>query len=251
MNEKYILPPKAEDIALAWNLPDERIQADIAATRVDVQLLERMADGRAAEEEWQQRTQHPGKARMARIYADVYAAQAREQSAFADWLQAILDARQAGPQRHPYHVIYTDCDGTHEVDLSCPSRAHAEAWVAAWSKVKEITWWEIGLVLHQPDPPPCQQLQPGTQVIYCPPHVLNGDATHPDCAAGFVSTAHPNGTHAWVKYWLKHAPAGTLRSRGSGELTRIDRLIMHDTVPQDVVDQLLGDLAQDPVAHEE
>jgi len=227
MNDK--ITPR--DVHATWHISDDQLRSDIADSYLELVLHERAADGHHAEAELRRRADNP-QAIMSYMQAIAYEQNAREVQALIDKLEAIQDARNEQPQRTTYHVIYTTKQGTQEINLVCPSRAAAEAWAES----KAASHWEVAIV--------DAFLQPGTQVIYVPPHVLNGDTTNPDCVAGFVTTTHPNGKAVWCRFWLKHAPPGTLRNASTGELVSIDKLIITDTVDQALVDQVLGTLEQ-------
>jgi len=81
----------------------------------------------------------------------------------------------------------------------------------------------------------------GTQIIYVPDHA-NGDLNHPDCEPGFVTTH--DGPIAHCRYWSKHHP-GELRTKANSESTRIENLVVKDTVPQDQVDQAIHQIHED------
>lgn len=79
-------------------------------------------------------------------------------------------------------------------------------------------------------------MKPGTQIIYIPTHA-EGDENHPDAQAGFVTSVKIG--IAFCRYWSKHSP-GELRTKANSEGTPLTLLIEKDTVPQDVVDELVG-----------
>lgn len=75
-------------------------------------------------------------------------------------------------------------------------------------------------------------LQSGTQIIYVPDHA-EGDAEHPDCEQGFVTSVR--GDMAFCRYW-SNAHEG-LRTLANSEATPIRNLVVRDTRPQHVIDQ--------------
>lgn len=83
-------------------------------------------------------------------------------------------------------------------------------------------------------------LERGTQIIYVPNHA-DGDVSHPDCEAGFVTSACA--TTAFCRYWYRSYP-GELRTKANSENTPIDNLVIQDTVPQSRVEQALKEYCQ-------
>jgi len=77
----------------------------------------------------------------------------------------------------------------------------------------------------------------GTQIVYVPYHA-EGDADHPDCEPGFVTSVHRNERAAFCRYWRK-PELDQLRTTANSELTPIISLIICDTVPQSQVDAAL------------
>jgi hypothetical protein len=82
-------------------------------------------------------------------------------------------------------------------------------------------------------------LERGTQIIYVPNHA--DDTSHPDCEAGFVTSACA--TTAFCRYWSKHEP-GELRTKANSENTYIENLVIQDTVPQARVEAALEQYCQ-------
>lgn len=81
------------------------------------------------------------------------------------------------------------------------------------------------------------ELKRGTQVICVPSHA-RGDVNHRDCEAGFVTSGHSAGGIAFCRYWSKLHP-GELRTRANSELTKVFRLVIRDSVPQEQVEAAL------------
>jgi len=81
----------------------------------------------------------------------------------------------------------------------------------------------------------------GTQIIYVPSHA-DGNVTHPDCQAGFVTSLRND--FAFCRYWSKHHP-GELRTRANSEATPFDYLVVQATHSQNDVDQLLEQIEKD------
>lgn len=83
-------------------------------------------------------------------------------------------------------------------------------------------------------------LKRGTQIIYVPVHT-NGSTWHIDCERGFVTSVSDRG--AFCRYWNKSSP-NELRTKSNSELTPLDRLVAKDTVPQDMVEGQLAEIAE-------
>lgn len=78
------------------------------------------------------------------------------------------------------------------------------------------------------------ELKPGTQIIYVPYHA-HGDIDHRDAQAGFVTSVREDGT-ALCRYFYKD---GTLRTAANSERCDIAMLVVRDTRPQSIIDELL------------
>jgi hypothetical protein len=89
------------------------------------------------------------------------------------------------------------------------------------------------------------ELLPGTQVVYVPNHLAEGELTigYPNgCQPGFVTEkagVDPEGY--FVRYWWLDGETITeeLRTKANSELTYRDNLAVLDSVPQDRVDRLM------------
>ena len=85
-----------------------------------------------------------------------------------------------------------------------------------------------------------EELKPGMQIIYVPTHA-NGDISHPDCEAGFVTSVR--GDAAFCRYWRRDIkPSGyysELRTKANSEATPIANLVIMDTVPRGMVKGLV------------
>lgn len=78
----------------------------------------------------------------------------------------------------------------------------------------------------------------GDQIVYIPLHA-NGDAEHPDCEFGFVTSVRPSG--CYCRYWHKGSP-GNLRTKANSEFTSKEAMRHIVSVPQDLVDTILEQL---------
>ncbi len=80
-------------------------------------------------------------------------------------------------------------------------------------------------------------LVPGTQIAYVPTHA-DGNVFHPDVEFGFVvrESASGPGLHYFCRYWRKGHP-GELRTVANSENTPLSCLVLHESVPQAVVDK--------------
>lgn len=67
-----------------------------------------------------------------------------------------------------------------------------------------------------------------------------GDTEHPDCEAGFVTSVDRGRGIAWCRYWRAYTME--LRTKANSEMTRINTLVVEETVPQDVIDRKLKDI---------
>lgn len=81
-------------------------------------------------------------------------------------------------------------------------------------------------------------LRPGIQILYVPMHA-EGDESHPDVEAGFVTSLR--GDHALCRYWSKHH-IGALRTTACSELTPINCLVAKKTTSQYMIDLWLVSL---------
>ena len=79
-------------------------------------------------------------------------------------------------------------------------------------------------------------MKPGTQIIYVPNHA-NGDLDHPACESGFVTGDAKDG-NVFCRYWSRFVP-NELRTKANSESTPVAHLIMKDTKPQFVINNLL------------
>ena len=84
-------------------------------------------------------------------------------------------------------------------------------------------------------------LKQGTQIIYVPNHADSPD--HPDSELGFVTSINKQG--AFCRYWSK-LDSDYLRTMSCSEHTPFDRLIVKDTRPQTVVDDLVEEMKSNP-----
>jgi hypothetical protein len=82
-----------------------------------------------------------------------------------------------------------------------------------------------------------ETLRSGTQIIYVPDHA-EGDADHPDCEHGFVTSVR--GDIAFCRYWSKSHSG--LRTVANSEATPIHNLVVQDTVSQARIDRFLEGL---------
>lgn len=96
-------------------------------------------------------------------------------------------------------------------------------------------------------------LQPGDQVIRIPPHA-NGNADHPDCELGFVTSNMVKADSAFVTYFnrnmlvlsLQRQPTlADVRSRSASELTPIANLKLHLFADQQVIMSILRVVLQE------
>ncbi len=83
------------------------------------------------------------------------------------------------------------------------------------------------------------ELIKGTQIIYVPDHA-EGDIEHPDCEMGFVA-AVPEIYNGFIlcRYWSKNFP-GELRTTVASELTPIANIVVHDSFPQQRIDDAIA-----------
>ena len=83
-------------------------------------------------------------------------------------------------------------------------------------------------------------LKRGIQIIYVPDHA-DGDATHPDCQPGFVTSVAKE--FAFCRYWRMHngmlVVPPDLRTKGGSEATRFKHILIADTVDQELVAAML------------
>ena len=75
----------------------------------------------------------------------------------------------------------------------------------------------------------------GTQIAYIPMHA-SGDLGHSDVELGFITSVRDDA--AFCRYWRKGQP-GMLRTVANSELTPLDMLVEHKSVPQEKVNQIL------------
>jgi len=78
-------------------------------------------------------------------------------------------------------------------------------------------------------------LKRGIQIAYVPQHA-NGYEYHEDVEYGFITSVRGDG--AFCRYWSKSDPT-ELRTKCNSELTPVRYLIVLNTRPQEMVDQLL------------
>ena len=76
-------------------------------------------------------------------------------------------------------------------------------------------------------------MEPGTQIIYFPPHVTFGDESHRDTEFGFVYGSMYSDA-IFCRYWSRSFPT-ELRTKSCGELTPRHRLLIKDTRDQELV----------------
>lgn len=83
---------------------------------------------------------------------------------------------------------------------------------------------------------------PGTQIAYMPRHTKY-NIKHPDVEFGFV-TSEIGDSH-YCRYWRKRH-LGELRTVANSELTLTGLLVKYDSVPQELVDELIAKLQKEP-----
>jgi len=86
-------------------------------------------------------------------------------------------------------------------------------------------------------------LRPGTQIVYVPGHA-EGDAKHPDCEEGFVTSMGTKGDAAFCRYWSRESPK-ELRTRANSELTPLDNIVLSETHAQSLVDMWIRILSEE------
>lgn len=74
----------------------------------------------------------------------------------------------------------------------------------------------------------------GDQIAYIPLHA-DGDITHKDVEFGFVTSVRDD--TVFCRYWNRWL--GALRTLANSEATPIDRLVHHESVSQQRVDETL------------
>ena len=82
------------------------------------------------------------------------------------------------------------------------------------------------------------ELIKGTQIIYVPDHA-KGNIEHPDCEMGFVTNADTHNGFVFCRYWSKHF-LGELRTAANSELTPIANIMIHDSFPQQRIDDAIA-----------
>ncbi len=84
-----------------------------------------------------------------------------------------------------------------------------------------------------------QSLTRGIQIVYVPDHA-GQDVNHLDSEPGFIVSIQGRWS-AFCRYWLK--PNLTeLRTKSNSEMTPLDRIFIHSTVPQKQVELALEEI---------
>ena len=79
----------------------------------------------------------------------------------------------------------------------------------------------------------------GTQIIYVPDHA-EGNIGHPDCEMGFVAASvEIHNGFIFCRYWSKRF-LGELRTAANSELTPIVNIVIHDSFPQQRIDDAIA-----------
>lgn len=86
----------------------------------------------------------------------------------------------------------------------------------------------------------------GIQIFYVPTHA-EGDLSHPDVEAGFVTSV--KGDTVFCRYWRKDLTE--LRTKSNSEGTPKGLLIIGDSVPQIRVDVALSTIEAEQVVYHE
>lgn len=80
----------------------------------------------------------------------------------------------------------------------------------------------------------------GTQILYIPNHA-KGEFNHQDIEEGFVTSHTSKKDFVFCRYWSKSYP-GELRTKSCSEATPLGNLLIKNTRPQRVVEELLKEL---------
>lgn len=90
-------------------------------------------------------------------------------------------------------------------------------------------------------PPEESKLKRGIQIVYVPDHA-GQDVDHLDSEPGFIVSVQDRWS-AFCRYWLK--PNLTeLRTKVNSEFTPLDRIFIHNTVPQKQVEEALKNIGE-------
>ncbi len=83
------------------------------------------------------------------------------------------------------------------------------------------------------------ELKRGTQIVYIPSHAM-GVINHPDCEEGFVTSRTTNKIEEvyFCRYWSK-GHRYRLRTTANGEATNMRDLVVKDTRPQGVIEEVM------------
>lgn len=82
------------------------------------------------------------------------------------------------------------------------------------------------------------ELKRGMQIMYIPMH-CNGDLNHKDIEYGFVTSTGLREV-VFCRYWNKfYNPGESLRTIANSEATPLDMMLIHDSVPQCLVNIML------------
>ena len=79
------------------------------------------------------------------------------------------------------------------------------------------------------------EIKPGTQILYIPSH-CDSDENHQDVELGFVTSQR--GDTVFCRYWSRWEQ-DTLRTTANSEGTPIECIVIKDSMPQLIVDEMM------------